>query len=47
MILTVVLLKAGPHAGSIAVIAEIIDHNRVSLIRSFRELVSTPVVGHH
>jgi large subunit ribosomal protein L14e len=28
---TVVLLKAGPHAGHIAVIAEIIDHNRVSI----------------
>ena len=26
---TVVLLKAGPYAGHIAVIAEIIDHNRV------------------
>jgi large subunit ribosomal protein L14e len=27
---TVVLLKGGPHAGRIAVIVEIIDHNRVS-----------------
>jgi ribosomal protein L14E/L6E/L27E len=27
---TVVLLKSGPHTGHIAVIAEIIDHNRVS-----------------
>jgi ribosomal protein L14E/L6E/L27E len=26
---TVVLLKTGPYAGHIAVIAEIIDHNRV------------------
>ena len=25
----VVLLRSGPHAGKIAVIAEIIDHNRV------------------
>ena len=25
----VVLLRSGPHAGNIAVIAEIIDHNRV------------------
>jgi large subunit ribosomal protein L14e len=30
MYLPVVLLKSGPHAGHIAVIAEIIDHNRVS-----------------
>jgi hypothetical protein len=32
LISKVVLLKSGPSAGSIAVIAEIIDHNRVNVV---------------
>ena len=30
LLVSVVLLKSGPQEGQIAVIAEIIDHNRVS-----------------
>jgi hypothetical protein len=37
----VVLLKSGPHAGRIAVITEIMDHNRVSLLLVRPEVNST------
>lgn len=38
---TVVLLKAGPHAGKTATIVEVIDHNRVSrnITASFQTII--------